>query len=124
MILTRMREIMEDREISPYKLTAELGISASSFTDWSKGKGAPSVAVLAKFAEYFYVSLDYLILGREYTPDGTYVVPQKQKPAMTETEKELLGKFQALPSDCQSKVSGYIDGMIAVLPTSKMRKKH
>ncbi len=39
------------------------GITKSTFTDWNKGRSVPKIEKLIKIAEYFDVSLDYLILG-------------------------------------------------------------
>ena len=105
--LDRMRSIMEQEEIKPSKLTAEFGVSASSFTDWGKGKGSPSVAFLSKFAEKFNVSLDYLVFGlRIYHKDLEYSKPEI---------RELVSKFEALPPQYQTQLLAYIDGMLAVL---------
>ena len=58
-LLDRMISLMDEEGINARQLTEQLGISNSSFTDWKKGKGSPSVAVLSKFATRFNVSLDY-----------------------------------------------------------------
>lgn len=102
-LLTRMLSIMEEAEIKPKQMTTILDISVSSFTDWKKGKGSPSVATLSKFADYFHVSLDYLVYGT------------KIEPILSPKETELLSKFNSLSPECQDKVLTYIDGMIAVL---------
>ena len=108
-LLERMRDIMDKEGITPKRLTETLGISNSSFTDWGKGKGSPSVMVLTKFAEYFNVSLDYLVFGNEFDvskSDFSYVSAEDQ---------ELLNKFHSLPLEHQMKLMGYIDGMLTAM---------
>lgn len=105
-LLNRMKAIMENEGIKPKQLTEELGISNSSFTDWGKGKGTPSVVVLSKFATYFNVSLDYLVFGD---------IPSKDSLEFSNTaDRELVVKFHSLPPECQQKLLGYVDGMLAV----------
>lgn len=106
-LLDRMKAIMENEGIKPKQLTEELGISNSSFTDWSKGKGSPSVIVLTKFASYFHVSLDYLVFGDEFN--------QGSLEYSNSTDREVIVKFHSLPPEYQLKLLGYIDGMLAVI---------
>lgn len=50
----------------------DLGFGNSQFTSWKNGVAKPSADALSKIADYFDVSVDYL-LGREETkklPDG------------------------------------------------------
>ena len=46
-----------------YRVSKETGISASTFTDWKNGRSVPKADKLKKIADYFGVSLDYLLNG-------------------------------------------------------------
>ena len=46
-----------------YRVSKETGISASTFTDWKNGRSVPKADKLKKIADYFGVSLDYLMEG-------------------------------------------------------------
>ena len=48
-----------------YRVSKETGISASTFTDWKNGRSMPKADKLKKIADYFGVSLDYLMRGVE-----------------------------------------------------------
>lgn len=54
----------------PTPVLSKLGISTGSISNWQQNKTVPSGDTLAKIADYFDVSVDYL-LGRE---------EQKEKP--------------------------------------------
>ena len=41
------------------------GIPSSTFSDWKKGKSSPKAEKLQKIADYFGVSVDYLMTGKE-----------------------------------------------------------
>ena len=41
------------------------GIPSSTFSDWKKGKSSPKAEKLQKLADYFGVSVDYLMTGKE-----------------------------------------------------------
>ena len=63
-LLDRIKELMNDRQINARQLTSELGISSSSLTDWNKGKSSPSLDAVIKISDYFDVSIDYLVHGK------------------------------------------------------------
>lgn len=110
-LLDRMKELMKQSDIKPKQLTSELGISNSSFTDWSKGKGSPSLDTVRKFADYFHVSIDYLVNGVEFSNNKTLEFSNPM-------DKELLEKFHNLTPELREKLIGYIDGMLAAMPKS------
>lgn len=123
-ILQRLYNLMAERGVNAKQVTEALHMSASSFTDWKKGKASPGVEALSKLAPYFGVSLDYLITGHEYEPaEGareTSPLPTEpetsnEKEASNPLEDELLSKFRRLPLECQGSVMSYMDGMQAAL---------
>lgn len=110
-IVDRFLQLMSGRNLKPAQMTRELGISSSSFTDWHKGKGSPSLDVVVKFADYFDVSLDYLVRGHDFkikNPDNLEIT--------TVNERKCLIKFRKLTPDLQEKLLSYADGMLAVVP--------
>lgn len=59
-----------------YRVSKETGISASTFTDWKNGRSIPKADKLKKIADYFGVSLDYLLNGApELLPSQERKVP-------------------------------------------------
>lgn len=60
--LTNLFELLEPRGTSK-KLSESMGISTGNISDWKSGKSKPTAEALLKIADYFNVSVDYL-LGR------------------------------------------------------------
>lgn len=128
-ILQRLLDIMSEKGITAKKVTEDCNMSASSFTDWKKGKASPGVEAIAKLSDYFHVSTDYLIKGVEFEGDPKPADDSEAEVQATvqaanfmefsnPVETELLAKFRRLPPECQGKAFSYIDGMLAVLPLS------
>ncbi len=46
-----------------YRVSKETGIAASTFTDWKNGRSTPKAEKLKKIADFFGVSMEYLISG-------------------------------------------------------------
>ncbi|MBC9704001.1 MAG: helix-turn-helix transcriptional regulator [Enterococcus sp.] len=64
-VLNRIKELAKERNLSLAELERRTGLSSGSITKWNKS--APSVDKLAKIADYFGVTTDYL-LGRNQVP--------------------------------------------------------
>lgn len=56
-------QLCQSNNVTPYRVAADTGITRSTFTDWKNGRSKPSVTKLKKIADYFNVSLDYLMTG-------------------------------------------------------------
>lgn len=64
-IAERIFYLLERRGKRSSDLARALGVRQTTVSEWKTGKREPSATQYAKLAEYFDVSLDYLITGRE-----------------------------------------------------------
>lgn len=64
MFRIRLKELREARNLSQYSFAKHFGISQSTVGNWESGIRQPKTDVLERIAEFFNVSVDYL-LGRE-----------------------------------------------------------
>ncbi len=60
-------KIIEEKGISAKKLSDDTGISTGNISDWKSGRCCPSINALIIIADYFDISLDYLV-GRTNDP--------------------------------------------------------
>ncbi|MFQ7241241.1 MAG: helix-turn-helix domain-containing protein [Agathobaculum sp.] len=81
-------ELCHNNGKSPSAVAQELGINKSNVSNWKNNGYTPRGAVLNKIAEYFGVSVDYL-LGKE----------QKEKPLVNDDEEltEYLEQLRTRP---------------------------
>lgn len=56
-----INELLKDKGVSASKMMSELGFSSGLYSQWKSGKQKPSRDKLEKIAEYFSVSVDYLL---------------------------------------------------------------
>lgn len=68
MKLIGLREIRKRRNYNQLKVAMDLSISRESLSLYETGKRSPDVEMLVRFSEYFNVSIDYLITGKEFEP--------------------------------------------------------
>lgn len=57
----RLRELIEENDITQKKLAADLNIAASTVSSYIQGVREPDFSILLQLAEYFHVSTDYLL---------------------------------------------------------------
>lgn len=70
-------ELMKERKLTAKQLSEATGISQSNFTEWKKGRSNPKYEALSLIADYFDVSVDYLLGNdtiRAYDENNNLVV--------------------------------------------------
>lgn len=103
-----MYEIFEklcnSQNVTPYRVGKETGIATSTFSDWKNGKSTPKQDKLKLIANFFNVSVDYLMTGQEskfdkYSDENAHLLAKIRND--TELTK-ALHKYFAL-SDAKKK---------------------
>ena len=61
-----LREIRKKRNLNQQKVALDLNISRESLSYYETGKREPSLALLVSMSNYFNVSINYLITGKEF----------------------------------------------------------
>lgn len=83
-----MYEIFEllcnKNNVTPYRVCKETGLTTATISNWKAGRYVPKQDKLQKIADYFNVSLEYLMTGKEkeggeryYLNDETAQMAQK-----------------------------------------------
>ena len=94
MFYDQLKRLCDKKGVSPTKVTIECGADRSGVTYWKKTGAIPNQKVLNNMANYFDVSIDYL-LGKE----------EKEKPVTDdELNSELLLEFLSLSNEEQEKL--------------------
>lgn len=92
-------KLMKDRGVTPYRVHKETGVAQSTLSDWKNGKCRPKIDKIRAIADYFGVSVDYLLGNepKEKTPaeadvtfdDFTYAMYGEAK-ELTDEDKNML----------------------------------
>lgn len=105
-----------DKSVTPAQVGREIGVSGAAISKWKAG-GMPSDTTLAKVANYFGVTTDYLLTGEikkspasELTEDdelNEYLNVLKNNPGM----RTLFSKTKSASQEDLDKVIAMIDIM-------------
>ena len=96
-------KLLKEKNVKVADVTRSTGIASSTFTDWKKGRYTPKQDKLQKIADYFGVTIDYLMNGEE----------KEWTPTLTEKdEKDLDKKVENLLNAVDSDSGLMLDGEI------------
>ena len=71
--------LLNQAGVTAYRVSKETGIGASTFSDWKKGRSTPKQEKLQKIADYFGVSVDYLMTGKNSSPDKAELTAKDER---------------------------------------------
>lgn len=61
-----LKEIRKKKKLNQQKVALDLSISREALSYYENGRRSPNIDMLVKFSQYFNVSIDYLITGKEF----------------------------------------------------------
>ena len=64
--LIGLKKIRKQKKLNQLKVALDLNISREALSHYENGKRSPDLQMLRRLSEYFGVSIDYLVNGREY----------------------------------------------------------
>lgn len=80
-------KLLRERGVTAYKVAKDTGIGTATLSNWKNGKYTPKQDKMQKLADYFGVTIDYLMTGKDSAPEET---PIDLDYAKNETERKLL----------------------------------
>lgn len=85
------------------EIAKDLHLNQNTYSNYEVGNTEPNIAILTKLANYFNVSIDYLV-GRNWQNEIGYLTPE---------QKECVNLLKQLNSDNLIKTSGFISALIS-----------
>ena len=68
--LIGLRIVRKQRNLNQLKVAMDLNISREALSHYENGKRCPDVQMLRRLSDYFNVSIDFLINGKEFKKRG------------------------------------------------------
>lgn len=111
-------KLLNEKGVTAYKVGKATGIAGSTFTDWKNGRSVPKQEKLQKIADYFGVSLEYLMTGKE--PQTDYLYSDENADLLIEITKTMkndsafakrMAHYMSLMSENKKSVDDMIDLM-------------
>lgn len=87
-------KLLEQYGVTAYKVSKATGIAGSTFTDWKNGRSAPKQDKLQKIADYFGVTIDYLMTGREEPKEKATELTLKDERDIAKDLDRIMGEIR------------------------------
>ena len=92
-------QLLQKYGVTPYKVSKATGVSQSSLSDWKLGKITPKTSTLQKIADYFGVTIDYLMTGNN-------APKQKEIELTARDERDIAKDLASIMEKLQSGENG------------------
>ena len=90
--MVKLKELRKEKRISMKELGSIIGVAESTISLYESGKRQPDYEILLKLAEYFGVTVDYLLRGgeEERCSEELVILNRAAKKMSPEKQKKLL----------------------------------
>ena len=119
----RFEQLLKEHGISTYRVAKDTKITTSLFSQWKSGKNQPKTSTLQKIADYFGVSIEWLLGNTEVrnVPDpksgGALVINENP---LSANERELIDMYRQLPPELQKMIADNIKACYRVSAKDKL----
>ena len=93
-------QLLSKYGVTAYKVAKETGITTATLSNWKQGKYTPKQDKLQKIADYFGVSLEYLMTGKEE------VVKEKAPELTARDERDIAKDLDSIMNKLTSGEAG------------------
>lgn len=87
-------QLLQKNGVTPYKVAKESGVTQTALSNWKSGRSTPTTKTLQKIADYFGVTIDYLMTGKEESTEKNTLTEKDQR----DIAKDLESIMQKLSS--------------------------
>ena len=108
-IIERISQLLDEKHKRAYALCEKLNIRTSTMSTWKARTNDPPAKYMKTIADFFGVSLDYLLTGQE--------APVRKTTSME--EDELLELFRSLPETKKYEFIGELKGFLKAYTESQ-----
>lgn len=98
----KLRQLRKEKALSQAEMANILNVHQTAVSQWEQGRTTPDMQTLIKIADYFQVTVDYLLGQKNGVDDHSYK-------ALTNIENELIKKYRLLDQHGQKAVNSVLD---------------
>ena len=87
-------QLLQKYGVTSYKVSKETGVTQTSLINWKSGRNTPSAKTLQKIADYFGVTVDYLMTGKEELKENSTELTAKDEKDIAKDLENLMFKLR------------------------------
>lgn len=97
----KLKQLRKEKNLSQVEMANILNVHQTAVSQWEQGRTTPDMQTLIKIADYFQVTVDYLLGKNSETVDSYNF--------LTVSEKQLIKKYRLLDQHGQKAVNSVLD---------------
>ena len=117
-------QLLQKHNITAYKVAKEAGVTQTALSNWKSGRSTPTTKTLKKIADYFGVTVDYLMTGKEAQKEKTVELTARDERDIAKDLNSIMEKLRNgedgpasfegtdIPEDDQELFAGQIELML------------
>ena len=87
-------QLLQKYGVTTYKVAKETGIAQSVFSSWKNGISTPKADKMQKISDYFGVSVDYLMTGKEEVKEKAPELTARDERDITKDLDRIMGELR------------------------------
>ena len=87
-------QLLQKHGVTPYKVAKEAGVTQTALSNWKSGRSTPSSKTLQKVADYFGVTVDYLMTGRNGAKEKAPELTARDERDIARDLDRIMGEIQ------------------------------
>lgn len=86
-------QLCNERNLSSYKVSKLANVTQTSLSNWKNGKSIPSTQTLQKLADFFEVTIDYLMTGKEEKEESVSQLTKRDERDIAKDLENIMNKL-------------------------------
>ena len=87
-------QLLQKNGVTSYKVAKEAGVTQTALSNWKSGRSTPSSKTLQKVADYFGVTVDYLMTGRAEAKEKAPELTARDERDIAKDLDRIMGEIQ------------------------------
>ena len=87
-------KLRDERNVKDADVVRETGITKSTFSDWKNGRSKPKQEKLQKIADFFGVTVDFLMTGKDEVKESDLELTARHRRDITKDLDRIMGEIR------------------------------
>lgn len=88
-------QLLQKHGVTSYKVAKEAGVTQTALSNWKSGRSTPTTKTLQKIADYFGVTIDYLMTGKEESEEKEPILPPRDERDISRRLEQTLADLES-----------------------------
>ena len=88
-------QLLQNHGVTSYKVAKEAGVTQTALSNWKSGRSTPTTKTLQKIADYFGVTIDYLMTGKDESEKKEVTLTRRDERDIKKDLDSIMEKLSA-----------------------------